>query len=429
MSYSQKFKGCFTFADLHCLEAGLDAFVEDLDDVLFSVHDLMIDHNSVCVDFDGSAPASMYEATQIALDRLSNFADGGGIKTEFHLDGVSRDVIGYGGLESSEGLPPRHRKWEVYVAAKHGDDTALAELRDAGIDITQNDALLLASIAGDPASVRMVLAAGAKPDANTLAAAANEETAEVLLEAGAPVDGVTSSTRSVFALVCEQSDVAALLFERGAKIVASDYASIASTLARAGNVDLLRQVVERAPEITQAFTISIRDAIRSNEPVMLDFLIDHGAKLPDDLLYQAIVAGAVAIVENIVRTPDGRASCGASTEREDAMCVAAASGAIAVIEMLAKHGVPIQPAIPASTSPLIEAASAYDRRAIKAVTWLLDHGVPVTSVDARGQSVLQRASFAEVQALLVKRGADRGQIVWDDMAAEDQETLHRLLGD
>jgi ankyrin repeat protein len=151
--------------------------------------------------------------------------------------------------------------------------------------------------------------------------------------------------------------------------------------------------------------------------------------MPDDLLHQAIEAKATSLVENVLRSSDGVASCGASNEREDAMCVAAACGAIEVMELLAKYGVPIQPATLGATSPLIAAASAYDRAAVQAVIWLLDRGVPVTSVDANGRSVLQRASFAKVSALLVERGADRAQIDWDDMAEEDKETLHRLLGD
>jgi ankyrin repeat protein len=435
MSYTQKFKGSFAFADAHCMEAGIDAYLEDTEDVLIGLSELKLDENYIEIDYDCSAPASMYEPTQSALSRLGDFASDGEVDMEFHLDGVSRKYVGNGRRRSSKDLPPQHHKWDVYVAAKAGNAAALATLYEAGVDITQElageTALGLAAIAGSPDAVNVVLGAGAKPDANILADAANAATAEVLLEAGAPLDGLTDRKVSVFARVCNRDDVAALLFDRGAKIVAKDYEAIACGLATEGDVALLRRVVERAPEITSVFgaTAVMRRAIHSNEPVMLDFLIDHGAKMPDDLLHQAIEAKATSLVENVLRSSDGVASCGASNEREDAMCVAAACGAIEVMELLAKYGVPIQPATLGATSPLIAAASAYDRDAIQAVIWLLDRGVPVTSVDANGRSVLQRASLAKVSALLVERGADRAQIDWDDMAEEDKETLHRLLGD
>jgi hypothetical protein len=435
MSYTQKFKGSFAFADAHCMEAGIDAFLEDTEDVLIGLSELKLDENYIEIDYDCSAPASMFEPTQSALSRLGDFASDGEVAMEFHLDGVSREYVGHGGRRSSKDLPPQHHKWDVYLAAKTGNAVALATLHEAGVDITQQlageTALGLAAIAGSPDAVSVVLGAGAKPDANILTDAANAATAEVLLEAGAPLDGLTDRKVSVFARVCNRDDVAALLFDRGAKIVASDYEAITCGLASEGNVVLLRRVVERAPEITSVFgaVAVMRNAIYSNEPVMLDFLIDHGAKMPDDLLHQAIEAKATSLVENVLRSSEGVASCGASNEREHAMCVAAACGAIEAMELLAKYGVPIQPATLGATSPLIAAASAYDRDAIRAVIWLLDRGVPVTSVDANGRSVLQRASFAKVSALLVERGADRAQIDWDDMAEEDQETLHRLLGD
>jgi hypothetical protein len=84
---------------------------------------------------------------------------------------------------------------------------------------------------------------------------------------------------------------------------------------------------------------------------------------------------------------------------------------------------------PGATSPLIAAASAYDRDAIKAVIWLLDRGVPVTSVDANGARSYSGRRSRKSAELLVDRSADRAQIGWDDMAAEDKETLHILLGD
>src|SRR5664279_3466980 len=257
MSYTQKFKGSFAFADAHCMEAGIDAFLEDTEDVLIGLSELKLDENYIEVDYDCSAPASMYEPTQIALGRLGDFASDGEVDMEFHLDGVSREYVGNGRRRSSKDLPPQHHKWDVYVAAKAGNAAALAALYEAGVDITQElageTALGLAAIAGSPDAVSVVLGAGAKPDANILADAANAATAEVLLEAGAPLDGLTDRKMSVFARVCNRDDVAALLFDRGAKIVAKDYEAIACGLASEGDVALLRRVVERAPEITSVF--------------------------------------------------------------------------------------------------------------------------------------------------------------------------------
>src|SRR5215470_15771057 len=135
MSYTQTFKGELAFADAHCLEAGLDAFVEDLRDSILSLDHLRLDGTRVKIDMDCTAPASMYDPTLIALGRLAEFAASGRVATTFHLDGVSRDRVDAARRRSPEGLPPAHRRWEIYQAAGAGDAGALGALQADGISL------------------------------------------------------------------------------------------------------------------------------------------------------------------------------------------------------------------------------------------------------------------------------------------------------
>src|SRR5262249_35441060 len=107
----QTFKGELVYTDAHCLEAGLDAFVEDLRDSILSLDHLRLDGTRVKIELDCSAPASMYEPTLIALGRLAEFAASGRVAPTFHLDGASRDGVDAARGGSAHGPPPRHRRW------------------------------------------------------------------------------------------------------------------------------------------------------------------------------------------------------------------------------------------------------------------------------------------------------------------------------
>src|SRR5688572_40044 len=125
MSYDQTFKGKYTFADAHCLEAGLDAFAQLLTDSIVDLDSLKVKGLEVGIDVDCSAPASMYEETSMAIGALGSCAKSGSVAMTFTLDGTSREARGAGRRTSSKGLPPRHYKWDVFFAAKAGDAKAL----------------------------------------------------------------------------------------------------------------------------------------------------------------------------------------------------------------------------------------------------------------------------------------------------------------
>ncbi|HEU0035365.1 MAG TPA: hypothetical protein VFQ53_32370 [Kofleriaceae bacterium] len=96
MSYDQTFRGVFEYPDAHHLEAGIDAFVARLGDTVVDLSDLEIDGLTIAIEQSCSAPAGMYEETQIALRELGHYAASGWIDTTFVLDGTSHDHVGSG---------------------------------------------------------------------------------------------------------------------------------------------------------------------------------------------------------------------------------------------------------------------------------------------------------------------------------------------
>lgn len=133
VSYDQTFKGRFTYADAHCLEAAIDAFLErDPDDDEASVlelDDLKIDGLSISIDWDGSAPASSSFGSEAWLRALAEHALSGTMKTSFTMDTTERTTVSARKRKSAAGLPPRHHRWEIYAAAKAGDAKRLRALK------------------------------------------------------------------------------------------------------------------------------------------------------------------------------------------------------------------------------------------------------------------------------------------------------------
>lgn len=447
MAYHQTFAGTLTFADAHCLELGLDNFVDRLEGSIVKLDELAIDGLRVTVELKCSAPASMYDKTLSALDGLARYALDGHIESTFHLDGVSRDGFSaYGVTSAGADAPPRHRRWELWLAAKRGDAATLRELAAAGISLAQTfpadrgwSTLHLAAAASSVEAVDLLLAARIPPDiapgpdaVTPLHLAERVDIALRLLDAGA--DGerrVQGRSLMECAAWSGRGGIVRALLERGIGVPVDARLAVAIGCARHNNLQALIALVEKVP----AFDAELRHpdvmaaAIESGDPVLVDFLLERGAVLPDDLLPRAIRAGARALVESALRGPDALARCGSSNTSSDAMCLAAAHGKLEIMKLLAEHGVPIMPAT-GSTTPLHEAAQSRSQGTQDCVTWLLDRGVPIDMRNAAGNSALQDAAFVlqlANMAQLVMRGADESQLDLSELTEEDCERYEALL--
>ncbi|MFO0551821.1 MAG: hypothetical protein U0271_25770 [Polyangiaceae bacterium] len=443
MSYTQKFRGSLRFADPHCLEAGLDAFVAvtdsivDLDDLKFE-DDLLVK-----VDMDTSAPASMWDSTLTALSELAQFANTGYVSTEFHLDGISRNPIYPGGRTNAHGLPPRHHRWDILLAADKGDAEALRALRADGVELAITfehyrgySPLHLAARAGSEAAVEVLLGAGISADVAPsatlpapLALARSAGVARQLIAAGADVNRSLESSPAIERAARHgREDVVLALLDAGAKVPESSRLEVLNGLARHARLNGLLALVAKEPAVVALLGEEevMSHAISGGEPVVIDFLLSQGGRLPESFLFDAIQADAPALLEMALRAPDAMTQCGDSSKREDAM-VWAARRSVTMMEVLARHGVPLHPKTPGQTSPIHAAVSSFAERQSPSVDWLLARGVPRDAVTADGETIMQ-AAWSTMKAHLVNaHGFDPATIDRSEMAPEDVSTMDRLL--
>jgi ankyrin repeat protein len=426
MSYDQTFKGKFTFADAHCLEAGLDRFAARLEDSIVGIDDLVLDGLTVVVDMDCSAPASMYDETTSALRELGSEAQSGTLVATFTLDGTERERLRSGGRRNSRGLAPQHHRWELFAAAKAGDAAALRELGSRGVALSQVfanyygwSALHLAARVGSVDAVQMLLDAGLAPDIapsatgpTPLSLAANAEVAKLLLAAGADKDRpVGDSVALARACADQRRDVASVLLDAGAALPEAVRRDIVESCVRNGDVGTLHRLVSRERELVSLLCDPemMKYAIASGESVLLDLLLDHGAQLPETFLEDAVRSGSTVLAEMALRGPDALERCGPSSGHGHAMCTAGHECNLAMMQLLARFGVPLHPEQPGATSPLHSVARAWEDNACECAAWLLDAGVPIDGLDQDGHTPLQEAGAyyrTQMATLLLERGAD-----------------------
>jgi hypothetical protein len=445
VSYDQTFKGKFEFADAHCLEAGLDRFAACLKNSIVDLETLEIDGLTVKIDMDCSAPASMYDETTYAIGELGSQAKSGAVLATFTLDGTDRERIRSGGRSSSEGLPDRHHRWEAFFAAKAGDASALRALADRGISLAQgNDgyygwsALHLAARAGASEAVGVCLQAGVDPNiasphgATPLSVASTAEVAQMLLDAGADKDRpVGESVAIAIAYDHDHFEVAEVLLGAGAKIPKLARRSILVSLAHASQIGAIQRLVKHDPGFVEVLADpELMDiAIASDNAVLVDYLLEHGAKLPETFVEDTISAGSVTLAETALRLPDALSRCGLSSGRKDAMCSAADGSNLAMMQLLARHGVPLHPEQPGTTSPIHSVASSWEDNAVECMKWLLDEGVPIDAADEDGKTPLMVAGEycrTAVVELLLERGADRSALA--KLSADDRASLRKAMG-
>jgi len=428
MTYHMSFVGSYGFANLQCLEAGLDAFVayDNADEQSgVELDDLKIDGLKVTVFFDNNAPASMSYGTQSALSLLAAYAKTGTVRSKY--EGESTGSIRSGQRRHAYGLPPQHHRWEVYFAAKAGSAAELLRLRTAGVSINlqfaHTSSLLLAAQSGSAETVRVLLDAGAAVDGRgadhhltPLMGAANPAVAEMLLAAGASQDALAYDRRPI-EHACQDGafDVAALLLSAGSSLPSDADAleSLIRSIVRGGGLALLTAIVDRVPstESTLRHPEVMGAAVRAGNAVVVDFLLQHGAVLPESYLADTVKAGAIELLRAALRGPE---LCGDSSRRKDLMCLAAADGHLEIMKLLRRLGVPVSPATPGETTPLHRAAAGYRADAVETVRWLLDEGAPVDALTIEGVTALgYAAGMAEGRSipLLVERGANPKRVL------------------
>jgi ankyrin repeat protein len=421
------------FADAHCLEAGIDGFFEAIEqsrkhdeDSVVELDDLKRAGLEISVDWRGSAPASMSFGTQSALSGLADHAKSGGFDTSFELDGTSYEGIGCGRRKSSKGLPPRHYRWDIYFAAQADDAKALKALAADKVSLAvtyphraNGSALHVAAESGALASVQALLAANIAADVTNdnddapLAFAATADVARALLAAGATVDGKREDRTPLESAFFQsrwdahRKGVVEVLLAAGAKIRKAAHAEIVDRCATLGWIDILHRLVEIDRSITKVFakTTIMESAIDGGDPVLVDLLLEHGGKLPDDFFERAVDAGAIALAETALRTPGVVKAKGA-----EAVGSAAGNGDVPMLELLVAHSAPLV-AKPGQPTPLHRAnRNDNDKDKLAAtVRWLLDHGVPIEATDEEGRTALVdavRSYEADKAIILMELGAD-----------------------
>ena len=421
--------GRFTFANAHCLEVGLDAYTarcHELDGITF-------DGTAIRFDLEYAATARVHAETVAAVEALASFAKAGSVTV---VEASSRRRLGHGKRSSSAGLPPQHRRWEVYLAAAAGATPVLRKLHAAGValdvrfaGLANRSALHAAAASGSVSAIGLLLDAGLAVNAvdtdgvSPLALAANAKAARRLLAAGADPGG------SCLDLADEdgRTDVILALLEAGAqpsiKLAArlasrwldTDRATLAAIAAH--NAGLAKGL--REPAV-------MARAIASGDAAAIAFVQRHGASLPEDTLSRAVEAGSIPLVRKALRMPNAAHLCGPSSGRDDAMCVAAARGDLAMMKLLERHGVPLQPAIAGETSPIHEAALASEH---DCVAWLVKRGVPIDALNAANETALHRVfrhGWVEDSARLVQLGADPRGLDRPDLRHRQRERLVEL---
>jgi hypothetical protein len=436
VSYHQAFQGRYTFADEHCLEAAIDRFAAHREESIVRIDVLRVAGAELELDYECSAPASRFDTTLVALADLAEHALSGVITCTFHLDGVSYDRIAAGGRTDASDLPPRHYRWDVYFAAKTGNAARLRALAAMGVSLDQQyddgSTLYLAAQTGELAAVTLLIDAGV-PVGSALVAATTGDIARALIAAGADVNARLGSESPLARVVYYKREAVELaILEAGARPPPEEYEKIVERCAGRGSLATLLELAKRFPAITAAFARekAMQRAIEGGEPVVVDLFLQHGAQLPADYLQQAVRHGALALVEQAMRAPDALAKCGPSSNREDAMCVAAYQANVELLALLARHGVPVHPREPGDTSPLHQAVGSYRKTAHACVMWLLDNGAPAHAPKAGGWTPFRAALDAfngELAVLLAERGADASEL--NDLVADERAHVLEQVGE
>jgi ankyrin repeat protein len=302
---------------------------------------------------------------------------------------------------------------DIYQAAQAGNVGQLGEiLAGAGHDVNARDErrqtpLAYAARAGHVEAVRLLLAAGARPDVPghsdrtalmDAAEAGHVEVVRALVEAGADVNARETFLRWTALLLAAQhhhAPVVRLLLPAGADPEARDQHDISALRSAAQDVETLRALLDGGADVNAASRgglTALWQAVRAKAAPSVQLLLERGAK--------ADIPGGM-----LDETP---------------LMAAASAGSTELVRMLLRAGA--DPAVRRQsdgTTALWQAAEQGHGEAVRA---LAEAGADVNAADAQEQTALAiatRHGHAAVVECLQAVGADPGDLGAGEIAGKD----------
>jgi ankyrin repeat protein len=243
-------------------------------------------------------------------------------------------------------------------------------------------ALMLAAIAGAPAMVRALLAAGASPDL---------------------ADELTRRTALIEAAARGQAEIVDALLEAGADLEARDAWSNENALTAAvsaGNLSIARRLLEAGTPMEPR---ALDEAVRIGRADLAELLVDAGL---DPNATAALATAAICGRADMVRWLAAR-GVDLVVKGPGALHNAANAGAVAALEALLELGVPLEGRTSYGWSALHLAAYNGDVDTVRA---LLEAGADPSADDGTGKTPLDWArerpkpdNAAVLQAALASR--------------------------
>lgn len=436
-----EFRGALEFASDPALEAALDGIEESGSSSLFHAEDLRVSGLRVEVSFDGSAPASMWEPSLVALGELAQHATEGSISAAFFGDQAERWSARAGKRRSAKAA---HGRWRLFFAAQAGDADAARDAIgsgvgcDAPLDRHGRRALHVACARGHTACVKALLELGADADATDAAqrtpmdVARSVDIVELLRKHGArEPDRAALDAQLVRACAHREWELARSLIARGATGGAQRDVPVGRALVN-GRADVWDALAAAGGDMAAAVTSHFGGSVEWSAALGLGgsvVLLHRVRALGLEIDLPALVSSAarnerLELLTAALEEPGAVDACGDGTDPAHAMCVAAAGGCTSSMELLRARGVPLHPASREwETCPLFVAAGS----SAAAVAWLLDRGVPIDARNVDGETALFSARWGPADAVveLVARGLDpngtdaRGVAPWDSGVRAD----------
>jgi hypothetical protein len=136
MSFPIVAKGELRFFDGWAMEAGLDAFlVRSVESPVNVEHFRRVEH-WLYLDFEGAGLAAAWDGTVDALTALAAHAmAGNGFEVALKQAHGRHVQIPPGYRMDHDGLPEHHYRWELYFAARDGQDERVEACARGGVDL------------------------------------------------------------------------------------------------------------------------------------------------------------------------------------------------------------------------------------------------------------------------------------------------------
>ncbi|KAL8881431.1 MAG: hypothetical protein Q9198_001374, partial [Flavoplaca austrocitrina] len=325
---------------------------------------------------------------------------------------------------------------QLFNAACNGDNSRLRKTLTLPINVnalrpgTQcaRAALHVVASLGNVEAIRLLLEKGADvnlPDSagdfalNYAASALHEPAVKALIEAGAPVDTRSGSSRhnALYSTLRDKDvigwreiRIVELFLDRGADI--EGYleiwgSTLISTAAKLGNLDLVRLLVERGATLPDDLLCSVKDCATAR------YLLDRGARIVKDsdpdvsAIITAVATHNTSMLSLLLSYADD-ADIRTSYE---ALHFAAMYGYLDAVEVLLNHGIDVNTHLPVSDYEETPLASACrgNKPNSEMVKRLLERGADVKFRDTSGSTALHCAAASgdpETIQLLLHSGAE-----------------------